>query len=180
VKKLGQGAALVLVTTGLVLGATGVAAAKTVSDKKYAKSICGAIGGVFGTIDQLQPTVGGDPSTSKTQILQSTDQLLASLQEAKAKAKKLSPSDGGKKVTKIFDQYFQATEDGVTAARQKLDAADPSNVAFAADIAQFTAALTTLEATTADPFSKLSSQQDLLKALQNEKSCDEIVTVYGA
>jgi hypothetical protein len=34
--------------------------------------------------------------------------VLASLNEAKAKAAKLSPSDGGKKVTRLFDQYFQA------------------------------------------------------------------------
>jgi hypothetical protein len=104
--------------------------------------------------------------------------LLASLNAAKARAAKLSPSDGGKKVTKIFDRYFRSTVDGVTTARQKLAAADPSSVAFAADIAQFSAALP-LDATGGDPFSKLSSNQDLLQALKKEKSCAEIVTVYG-
>jgi len=69
--------------------------------------------------------------------------------------------------------------DGVTAAREKLAAADPGNVAFAADIAQFTAALQTLQATTGDPFSKLSSNQNLLQALKKEKTCAQIVTVYG-
>jgi len=174
-----QGTGLVLLTAGLVLGTTGVAGAKTVSDKKYAKSICGAITGVSDTIEQIQPATSGDPATTQTQILQSTDELLASLNAAKAKAAKLSPSDGGKKVTKIFDQYFESNLDGVTAARQKLAAADPSNVAFAADIAQFTAALQTLDAMTGDPFSKLSSNQDLLQALKKEKSCAQIVTVYG-
>jgi hypothetical protein len=174
-----RGTGLVLLTAGLVLGTTAVAGAKTVSDKKYAKSICGAINGVSETIDQIQPATSGDPSTAQAQIVQSTDQLLASLNAAKAKAAKLSPSDGGKKVTKIFDQYFQSTVDGVTTARQKLAAADPSNVAFAADIAQFSAALQTLDATAGDPFSKLSSNQDLLQALKKERSCAEIVTVYG-
>ena len=131
-----QGTGLVLLTAGLVLGTSGVAGAKTVSDKKYAKSICGAITGVSNTIDQIQPANSGDPATAQAQILASTDQLLASLNEAKAKAANLSPSDGGKKVTKLFDQYFQSSVDGVTAARQKLAAADPSNVAFAADIAR--------------------------------------------
>jgi hypothetical protein len=92
------------------------------------------------TIDQIQPATSGDPSTAQAHILQSTDQLLASLNAAKARAAKLSPSDGGKKVTKIFDRYFRSTVDGVTTARQKLAAADPSSVAFAADIAQFSAA----------------------------------------
>jgi hypothetical protein len=174
-----QGTGLVLLTTGLVLGTSGVAGAKTVSDKKYAKSICGAITGVSNTIDQIQPPNTGDPAAAQAQILASTDQVLASLNEAKAKAANLSPSDGGKKVTKLFDQYFQSTVDGFTAARQKLAAADPGNVAFAADIAQFTAALQTIQATTGDPFSKLSSNQDLLKALKKEKTCAQIVKVYG-
>jgi hypothetical protein len=90
-----------------------------------------------------------------------------------------SQGEGGKKVTKLFDQYFQSSVDGVTAARQKLATADPGNVAFAADIAQFTAALQTLQATTGDPFSKLSSNQSLLQALKKEKTCSKIVTVYG-
>ncbi len=161
-----QGTGLVLLTAGLVLGTSGVAGAKTVSDKKYAKSICGAITGVSNTIDQIQPPNSGDPATAQAQILASTDQLLASLNEAKAKAAKLSPSDGGKKVTKLFDQYFQSSVDGVTAAREKLAAADPGNAQ-------------TLQATTGDPFSKLSSNQDLLQALKKEKTCSKIVTVYG-
>jgi hypothetical protein len=174
-----QGTGLVVLAAGLVLGTAGVAGAKTVSDKKYAKTICRAISGVSDTIDKIQPANSGDPSTAQAQILQSTDDLLASLNAAKAKAANLSPSDGGKKVTKLFDQYFQSSVDGVTTARQKLAAADPNNVAFAADIAQFTAALQTLEATTGDPFSKLSSNQDLLQALKKEKTCAQIVTVYG-
>jgi len=179
VKKVIQIAAFGCLAAGLVLGTSGVAAAKTVSDKKYAKSLCGAIQGVSDTIDRIQPSSGGDPTATQQQILASTDQLLDSLNTAKAKAAKISPSDGGKKVTKIFDQYFQSNIDGVTAARQKLASADPANVAFAADIAQFTAALRTLDATTGDPFSKLSAYQDLLRALKKEQACSQIVTVFG-
>ena len=176
-KRVMQIAGLGCLAAGLVLGTSGVAAAKTVSDKKYAKSLCGAIQGVSNTIDQIQPATGGDPATTQAQVLQSTDRLLDSLNTAKAKAAKISPSDGGKKVTKIFDQYFQSNIDGITAAREKLAAADPGSVAFAADIAQFTAALQTLDATTGDPFSKLSSHQDLLQALKKEEACSQIVTV---
>lgn len=177
-KRVIQIAGIGCLAAGLVLGTSGVAAAKTVSDKKYAKSLCGAIQGVSNTIDQIQPATSGDPAASQAQILQSTDQLLASLTTAKAKAAKISPADGGKKVTKIFDQYFQSNIDGVTAAREKLAAADPNGVAFAADIAQFTAALQTLDATTGDPFSKLSPNQDLLQALKKEQACSQIVSVY--
>ena len=176
-KRVIQIAGLGCLAAGLVLGTSGVAAAKTVSDKKYAKSLCGAIQGVSDTIDQIQPATGGDPAATQTQVVQSTNQLLDSLNTAKAKAAKISPSDGGKKVTKIFDQYFQSNIDGVTAARDKLAAADPGSVAFAADIAQFTAALQTLDATTGDPFSKLSPYQDLLQALKKEQACSQIVTV---
>lgn len=171
-------AGLGLTVAGLVLGTSGVAAAKTISDKKYAKNLCGAIQGVSDTINKIQPATGEDGTTAQTQILQSTDQLLDSLKSAKATAAKISPSDGGKKVTKIFDSYFQSTIDGVTAAQQKLAAADPNGVAFTADIAQFSAALQTLEATTGDPFSKLSPYQNLLQALKKEQSCSQIVTVY--
>jgi hypothetical protein len=172
-----QIAGLGCLAAGLVLGTSGVAAAKTVSDKKYAKSLCGAIQGVSNTIDQIQPATGGDPAATQAQVVQSTDQLLDSLNTAKAKAAKISPSDGGKKVTKIFDQYFQGNIDGITAAREKLAAADPGSVALSADIAQFTAALQTLDATTGDPFSKLSPYQDLLQALKKEQACSQIVTV---
>ncbi len=168
-----------LLAAGLVLGMSGVAGAKTVSDKKYAKTLCGAIQAVSDTIDQIQPSSGGDNAATQAQILQSTDQLVASLNSAKAKAAKISPDDGGKKVTKLFDQYFQSTVDGVTTAQQKLAAADPSNVAFTADITQFSVALQTLEATTGDPFSKLSSNQDLLQALKKEQACSQVVTVVG-
>jgi hypothetical protein len=164
---------------GLVLGTSGVAAAKTVSDRKYAKSLCGAIQGVSDTIEQIQPATGDDPAATQAQILASTDQLLDSLRSAKAKAAKISPEDGGKKVTRLFDRYFQSNIDGVSAAREKLAAANPGNVAFAADIAQFTAALQTLDATTGDPFSKLSANQDLLKALKKDQACSQVVSVYG-
>jgi len=179
VKQLIRVACLGLLAAGLVLGTAGVAAAKTISDKKYAKTLCGTIQGVSNTIDQIQPATGGDSAATHAQILASTDQLLDSLNTAKAKAAKISPDDGGKKVTKIFDQYFQSNIDGVTAAREKLAAADPNNVAFAADIAQFSAALQTLDATTGDPFAKLASHQDLLQALKKEQACSQIVTVYG-
>jgi hypothetical protein len=179
VKKVIRVAGLGVLAAGLVLGTSGVAAAKTVSDKKYAKSLCGAIQGVSDTIDQIQPTTGGDPAATHSQILASTDQLLGSLTTAKAKAAKISPEDGRKKVTKIFDQYFQSNIDGVTAAREKLATADPNNAAFAADIAQFSATLQTLDATTGDPFAKLASYQDLLQALKKEQACSQIVTVVG-
>src|SRR5205809_7849351 len=96
-----QGTGLVLLTAGLVLGTSGIAGAKTVSDKKYAKSICGVITGVSNTIDQIQPTNSGDPATAQAQILASTEQSLAPSNEAKAKAAKLSHSDGGKMDTKL-------------------------------------------------------------------------------
>jgi hypothetical protein len=179
VKKVTRIAGLGLLTAGLVLGTSGVAAAKTVSDKKYAKNLCGSIQSVSDTIDQIQPTTGGDPAATQAQMLASTDQLLEALKSAKAKAAKISPDDGGKKVTKIFDQYFQSNIDGITAARDKLAAANPGNVAFAADIAQFSATLQTLDATTGDPFSKLSPYQDLLQTLKKQQTCSEIVTVYG-
>lgn len=179
VKKVIQVASLGFLAAGLVLGTSGVAAAKTVSDKRYAKSLCGAIQGVSDTIDKIQPTSSGDPAATQAEMLQSTDQLLDSLESAQAKAANISPDDGRKKVTKLFNQYFQSNIDGVTAARDKLAAADPNNVAFAADIAQFSAALQTLDAATGDPFSELSAYQDLLQALKKEKSCSEIVTVYG-
>ena len=89
-KKVSQLAGIGCLAAGLVLGTSGVAAAKTVSDKKYAKSLCGAIQGVSDTIDQIQPASGGDNAASQAQILASTDQLLESLTTAKAQAAKIS------------------------------------------------------------------------------------------
>jgi hypothetical protein len=64
-----QGTGLVLLTAGLVLGTAGVAGAKSVSDKKYAKSICGAITGVSNTIDQIQPANSAIPPPHRPRSL---------------------------------------------------------------------------------------------------------------
>ena len=47
------------------------------------------------------------------------------------------------------------------------------------DLVEEHGAATVFDESEGDPFSKLSSNQDLLQALKKEKTCAEIVTVYG-
>jgi hypothetical protein len=66
----------------------------------------------------------------------------------------------------------------VSRALEKFQAADPNGVAFQADVSTFEVAVSLLDTKTSDPFSKIDDQ-DVLGALNEERSCKEVVTVYG-
>ena len=83
------------------------------------------------------------------------------------------------RMTKLFDTYLQDFTGEFQSARDEFAAADPSSPAFTADVAVLSTSLQTAGLSLDDPFSKLSDNQDLLGAFGDEKSCEDIVTVYG-
>ncbi|HUF85066.1 MAG TPA: hypothetical protein VMQ81_10790 [Acidimicrobiia bacterium] len=166
----------------LVLGLAGPAAAKTVSPKKYAKSLCTTLGDLVDSQNELVDTYNAvpvdDPATFQSQTVELVNGFVADLEVAAAKLKKLRPDvDGGKKIAKVFNEYLtgQATE--VQAAADTFAAADANGVAFAADVAVLEVAINLLSTTAGDPFSEVTNQ-DLLAAFDETKSCEDIVTVF--
>jgi hypothetical protein len=179
VKRLVRLAAAVTAGATLMVATAGVAVAKEVSNEKYAKQICGRISAFQEEASSFEGSSATDPAQFQQETVQAVEGFIAGLKAARTKLKKLSPEDGGKKVTKLFNAYFTEFMDGYQEALDKFSAADPNGVAFQGDVAIFTAAISTVDATISDPFSDLSDYQDLLGAFGDEKSCEDIVTVFG-
>lgn len=177
--KVLRGLAVLTMGAVVVTATAGIAAAKTISNEKYAKRLCGEMNGVLEFIETLEPSTTDDPAAYQQETLATIDQLIASMQKAAKKLKKLSPEDGGKKVTKLFDGYLNDFTQEFQDARDEFAAADPSSPAFTADVTKLGVALQTAGLSLSDPFAELSDYQDLLGAFGDERSCEEIVTVYG-
>ena len=174
-----RGVAAVTIGVMLAVATAGVASAKEVSNEQYAKKLCGGVNKVLADIDELQPSTSTDPATYQTETVASLDSFIASLDGTAAKLKKLSPEDGGKKVTKLFNKYLKELTGKFQEARDTFAAADPTSPAFTADVTVLGVSLQNATLGIDDPFSKLSDNQDLLGAFDDEKSCEDIVTVYG-
>lgn len=176
-------ATVVAVSACVAFGAlAGTASAKTVPDGKYVKSVCSGIHKVkdaFGkTVDDYNALEATDPVAFQTQASALVDGLVTTIKKADAKLKKLSPDDGGKKVTKLFDAYLKAFITKLTDAVTTFRAADPNGVAFQGDVTQLQVAFNIVEVGVADPFGKIKDQ-GLLQAFHDQKSCSDIVTVFG-
>lgn len=167
------------------IGAAGAGASlaeKKVSDGKYARTLCTTLTGISGTEEDLVEKYNAldvnDPAAFQTEAIALTNEYIDELTAGQAKLKKLQP-EGGKKVAKPFNAYFS---DAITALEEAVDAfeaADPTSVAFQADVSTFQVALQLTGTTTADPFSSVKDQ-DLLGAFKDEKSCEDVVTIFGA
>jgi hypothetical protein len=179
VRRVGRGLAVLMIGAVFFTVAAGIAGAKTVSNEKYAKKLCGTVNGVLADIDDLEQPTTEDPASYQTEALAALDEIIGSMETAATKLKKLSPEDGGKKVTKLFNQYLTDFTAEFQSARDDFAAADPTSPAFSADVTVLGVTLQNASLGIDDPFSKLSDNQDLLGAFGDEKSCSEIVTVYG-
>ena len=176
-------ATVVTVSACVAFGAlAGTAAAKTVPDAKYVKSVCSGIHkakNAFGkTVDSYNALESTDPAAFQTQAAALVDGLITTIKKSEAKLKKLSPEDGGKKVTKVFDAYLKAFITKLSDAVAAFRAADPQGVAFQGDVTQLQVAFNIVEVGVEDPFGKVKDQ-GLLQAFHDEKSCSDIVTVFG-
>lgn len=85
----------------LATGAGASVAGKTISNEKYAKQLCGRLQDYLAEVDALAQPDTSDPVTYQTQTLASVDKLTAQLKATQTKLKKVSPEDGGKKITKL-------------------------------------------------------------------------------
>jgi hypothetical protein len=172
----------------VVLGGTASAAvdakSKPVSTGKYAKTVCGVYGGVTDKVNEFidaynQDTSTTDPVVFHGQVVELAEGLLEDMDAAQTKLKKSRPDiDDGKKISKLFVNGLADVQADVSEALGTFRAADPTGVAFQADISSFEVAINLLDVNRSDPFSELEDQ-DLLKAFGDEKSCEDVVTIFG-
>jgi hypothetical protein len=159
-----------------------VAAAKTVSVEKYAKSLCTTYTAWQDAVTGEQiPTANITDATAGKQAL--SDYLTSVGTATKAAIAKLKKAgipdvDNGKKVAKSFRTFLSGASSEISGALSEVDAADPTSPDFVATITRVTTELTTLDSRLGDPFSKVGSQ-DLLGAFKDEKSCKGVVTIIG-
>jgi hypothetical protein len=187
VKRLG--ATVLVITAAAALAVPSAASAsvtskqKQVSVEKYAKTVCRGYLTVTDRYseftDSYNAITNDDPAAFQTEAVALADSLIADVTATQTKLKKNYPDiDDGKVVGKLFVSNIEEILTEVSDARDKFQAADASGVAFVADVSVFEVALNVLSVKLSDPFSEVDDQ-DLLKAFKDEKSCKDVVTIYG-
>lgn len=175
--------AAVALLAGTASASVGAAKSKEVSAEKYAKTVCGAYNKTNTGYEDLttgyQALPVDDVATFQTDAAALADEFVATIEAQIAKLKKVYPdAEDGKKVAKLFVADLQTYVDKVEEATTKFRAADASGVAFQADVIQFETAMRILDVGASDPFREVSDQ-DLIGAFDDEKSCAEVVQVFG-
>jgi hypothetical protein len=180
---------LAIATVGVVL-LSGVASAsvatksKKVSTEKYAKTLCvnytGATDAVNCFIDAYNGDTSDEAAAFQAEVISLGADLSAELARIEAKLKKVYPDiDDGKKIGKSFVAGITQVRTEIEGALTDFGAADPNGVAFAADISTLEVTINLLDIKRNDPFSELDDQ-DLLGAFDDEKACEDVVTIFGA
>jgi hypothetical protein len=178
--------AVVLACSFLLAGTAGAAVgqkAKKVAVEKYAKTVCGSYTKLETSISDFVSSYNGIDATDnpglQTAAIDLANGLLDDINAQQKKLKKSYPDvDGGKKIMRLFIANVGELEDEVTGAVEDLQAADATSPAFIGDITQFEVSFNVLSARLSDPFSDIDDQ-DLLKAFDETKICEDVVTVFG-
>jgi len=188
VSKLGRaGLALVLVTVlvplaGVVAGASVSTKQQAVSEARYAKVLCGtynkALANINDFTDAYTAAPTDDQAVFQASVITATSEYLANLAQLKTKLTKIYPDvDHGKKIAKIMAGDLNSIQTKMADALAKFQAADPNGVAFIADITTFEVALRLLGVDSTD-LSNVTDQ-DVIGAIDDEKSCKKIFPVVG-
>ncbi len=182
VLRVGLAGALALSVVAVAGGVAG-AAPKEVSTSKYAKTVCGVYTDIQDGIGEFTEAYNAapatDPASFQATTVDLTNGLLDDLSALRTKLKNQYPDvDDGKKISKLFVKNLKEIETEVSGALETFQAADPNGVAFSADQTTFEVAINLLDTKTSDPFSEVTDQ-DVIGAFDDEKSCDEVVTIIG-
>ena len=180
-----RGGLVALSAAAMVVSMAGVADAKPKkqSVSKYAKAVCGAYSKIGDQITAFGNAVGAldptDPTTFQTQAIAATNSFLASLKTSSDKLTNAYPDvSDGKKVAALVNTQPTQIQSALSTAVSQLQAA--TGPTAAAGPAQFSAAVIALSARLKadDPLTKVTDQ-DVINAVQKEKSCKNVISVTG-
>ncbi len=181
-----RGGCVALTAAALVVSMAGVAAAKPKKQTtaKYAKTVCVAYAKLGDEITAFGNAVNAldatDPTAFQAQAVTATNTFLASLKTTSAKLTDAYPDvSDGKKVAALVNTQPSQIQSALSTALTQLQASTgPTAVAAPA---QFRAAVLALSARLKadDPLTRVQDQ-DVINAIQKEKSCKNVISVTGA
>lgn len=176
-------AALALTAGVALLGAGTAAPARKVSAERYAKTICTTIDRLTAAkkdlVDAYNALPTDDAATLQAQSILLAENYVAEFDRAEQRFRKTTPDiDDATKVRKLFVVFVSDAGDEIRRAVETYRSADPNGVAFQGDVITFETAFNVLEAKLGDPFSKIKDQE-LLAAFDDERSCEDVVQVFG-
>jgi hypothetical protein len=174
---LGLVGVVLMIGCGLATFAGASTPMKKVSDATYAKMLCGTFNGLSSS--SAPPSDPSSGATLQAGYVANADAFIGKIKDARTHLANVASKSGGSKVATVFDHYFRDYAADVQQLRDALAAADPANVAFQADLTQFTVGLSTLAVKLGDPFSKVQDTA-VLAALRKEPSCKGVVTITGS
>jgi hypothetical protein len=171
------GALLVALTAA---GAGALPARDEVGNRRYARQVCAEFSDVRDAENELVAAYleveKTDPVHVRREAIDLTGSYLDALRAAQKTLADVYP-EGGKRVARPFSRSLQQAVSAVTTALEDLENADPDDeIALAAEVATFEAALVTLGSTVKDPFSDVADL-GLLGAFRDEPRCADVVTV---
>lgn len=176
-------AGAVALATVAASASVAAAAPKEVSTDRFAKTVCGVYTDLQNAHEEYNnayvalPTA--DPAAVQAQIGELTNGLVDDVSALRSKLKKVYPAvDDGKKISRLFVRNFKEIETEVSSALETLQAVDPNGATFTADLTTFEVAINLFDTKTSDPFTKVRDQ-DVIAGFDDEKSCDEVVTIIG-
>ena len=181
-KGLIKGGAVLVVASGLVFGASGIAGAastkpKQQSSAKYVKTVCGVYKQLIADVNSYETSLGsldqGDPTSFVPAATTQTNALLTTVRNAETTLKGAYPKiSNGKKVGALLATNATEIDSALTSASGQLQAGG------IAGVTQFVVGIDTLKVKLSDPFSKVTDQ-GLINAFQKEKTCKSVVQVTG-
>lgn len=175
--------ALVATAGVALLGAGTLAPNRKVSAERYAKTVCTTIDGLTAAkkdlVDRYNALPTDDAAALQTQSIVLAEDFLTEFDRAEQRFRKTTPDiDDAAKVRKLFVTFVSDAGEEISGAVDAYRAADPNGIAFQGDVITFETAFNVLEAKLGDPFSKIKNQE-LLAAFDDEKSCNDVVQVFG-
>ncbi len=166
----------------LVAAFATVAVAKEVSTKRYAKTLCGAyqsLGDAEQAYNTTYAEIPADPAGFQAAVATAASELGTKVDTLQAKLTKVSPRvEDGKKISKLFARNLDEVSKEIADALAALQAADPNGATFSTDISTYETALSEVDTKPSDPFKKLKDQE-VIAALDDEKSCNGVVTIVS-
>jgi len=174
---------VVAVLAGVGVLALGTSAgAKEVSPRRYAKAVCGAYqeyGKAHEAYNDAYNALPPDPVGWHTGVQTAAADFVKAIEDQRNKLRKVWPAvDDGRQITKLFVNSFNELSSSVSDALEAIQAADPNAATFANEQATYESEIAKLDTESSDPFAKLKDQ-DVIRALDAERSCENVVTVIG-
>jgi hypothetical protein len=180
-----RGGCVAITAAALVASMAGVAAAKPKkqSTAKYAKTVCGAYSKIDAQLTSFGNALGAidstDPAAFQAQAVTAANAFVASVKTASTKLTDAYPDvSDGKKVAALVNSQPDTIQSAISTALTQLQA--ETGPAAVAAPAQFTAAVLALSARLKadDPLTRVQDQ-DVINAIQKEKSCKNVISVTG-